>query len=379
MKVSKNIIKTGLFASQYNLSKLLKKMGNIQDNIKVINIVGTNGKGSVINYLAKQMVSKYNKVGLFISPAFLYHNERIKINGIDISDSDLKRFLKITKPFLKKYQLTFFEVWVLIAILYFNEQQVDIAIIEAGIGGLHDATNVFNNQVLVGLTALGLDHTEILGNDIQQIAYQKLAIAKPNVPIFTSCSNLQYKDIIEKSISNKIVFASLYQQANVEYQKDNIGLVIAILNHLNIVIDETIFVNSPCLGRFTILNSNPYFIIDGAHNEHGIVNLIDTVKKVKTDRWTVLYASSYKKNSWEILNTLCSEFDNVYITNFKHQMSWQIKKINYNNKIGNWKKFISNNLNNNLLICGSLYFIPLVYEYYQQLLKKGCVALSITL
>ncbi|AVN60081.1 dihydrofolate synthase [Mesoplasma entomophilum] len=350
------------FQNEYNLDKVLKKLNNIEKNIPVINVVGTNGKGSTSFFLSNGLKAKYKKVGLFISPAFLYHNERIQINNEPISDDDLKKYILKTEKFIKECKLTFFEIWTLIAIMYFNDNKVDIAVIEAGIGGLKDSTNLFTNQIATILTSVSFDHTEILGNTIEKIIYQKVNIAKENTSLFVSSDNIQYKHIIKNSIINNvnIVYPKKYEDEKVEYQRGNKGVVKAVLEFLNIQDFSCLKLNS-LTGRFTELEyKNKKIIIDGAHNVDGIRALISSVKN--KNEWVVLYGAIDGKEHNKILNLLDENFSNVNITTFDFHKAWDINQINHANKVQDWKKFIELT-DKNLIICGSLYFIPLAYKY----------------
>ncbi|MFU0251720.1 bifunctional folylpolyglutamate synthase/dihydrofolate synthase [Spiroplasma sp. Moj] len=370
MDVKKQLFKATFFQKKYNLVKLLtEKYADAQNKIKVINVVGTNGKGSVSNYLHRQLMLNYQRVGLFTSPAFSKHNERIKINIKMISDSDLKRIIKEIKEEIKTYQLTFFEIWVLICIKYFLEQKIDIAIIEAGIGGCLDATNVFNNQLAVLLTSIDYEHTEILGNTLDSIIQNKVGVAKNNCQLFISASCKKHFNLIAKYYnSDNIITSEVYSQAINYYQEFNVGLVIKFLKIFKFKINYEIFKVNPVLGRFTQLSKNPYFIIDGAHNPEGIracIYTFEMLHNLNRNEVLVLYASSQKKDYMQNLTLLKEHFDNnLYITEFQHPMSWDINNIKMQNKVKNWKKLLLQNKTKNILVCGSLYFIPLVYQFY---------------
>ncbi|AVP49484.1 bifunctional folylpolyglutamate synthase/dihydrofolate synthase [Williamsoniiplasma luminosum] len=351
------------FAQEYNLGKALKKLNHPEKNIPTINIVGTNGKGSTSLFLAKTLEQKYQKVGLFTSPAFVYHNERIQINGQMISDEDLKKYLQLIESEIKEFNLTFFEIWTLIMILYFNDQKVDIAVVEAGIGGLKDATNLMSEQIITLLTSISFDHTEVLGEKIEDIIVQKLGIVKPKTKLIVSHDNLQYQDTIIELLKDKdvqIIWADLFDDV-ISYQGRNKGLVSRALEVLQIQHKNLNL--APPLGRYTILQSDPKWVIDGAHNLDGITQLIQTVKQ---QNWNpiILFASSTYKNHQEILDLLQQNFDQVYITHFDHFKSWDIRKIKNINKVKDWQVFLKEYSNKDILICGSLYFVPLVYEWF---------------
>ncbi|WBX36461.1 Mur ligase family protein [Mycoplasma capricolum] len=343
--------------------KVLDELNHPEKFLKVINVVGTNGKGSTSFYLSKGLLKKYQKVGLFISPAFLYQNERIQINNTPISDNDLKSYLHKIDYLIKKYQLHFFEIWTLIMILYFKDQKVDIVVCEAGIGGIRDTTSFLTNQLFSLCSSISYDHMDMLGNSIDQIIYNKINIAKPNTKLFISHDNLKYKNIINKQITNKnveLIYTDLYED-KIIYQKANKGLVKKVLEELDIF-DLDIFELEPPLGRFTTLQTFPnQIIIDGAHNVDGIKKLIQSVKSLNKE-FIVLYASITTKEYLKSLELLDKNFKEVYICEFDYIKSWSIEHINHKNKIKDWKNFLKNN-SKNIIICGSLYFIPLVYTF----------------
>ncbi|AKX33725.1 folylpolyglutamate synthase [Spiroplasma litorale] len=361
IKVDETFIETTLlFKKQYNLKKLLSNLGNPQNNIKVINVVGTNGKGSTSKYIYDGLRSKFKNIGLFISPAFLYQNERIQLNGNYINDEDLKKLYNDNKKIIKEYELTFFEIWMFLAVLYFNKFDIDYAVIEAGIGGRLDCTNLFENQVCVCLTSIGYDHTELLGNNIESIIEHKVGIIKPGRTLFVSSDNKKYKKIIKEKVNEKVVFAKKVKN-KINYQRSNIGLAKKVLKWLDVKYNNYI---AP-IGRYTYLNETPKFIIDGCHNIDGVKTVIKQIKKLNNP--IVIYASSKEKDYFQILKVLKKNIKNLYITDFEHPKSWIIPKdlkSDYN-YIGDWKIFLEKNIYNNIVVCGSLYFIPQVYEWYR--------------
>ncbi|ALD65977.1 bifunctional folylpolyglutamate synthase/dihydrofolate synthase [Spiroplasma cantharicola] len=363
ISVEENLIPSEIiFKKSYNLKKLLEDLGNPQNSFKVINVVGTNGKGSTSQFIFSGLKTKFKKVGLFISPAFLNQNERIQYNSKMISDEDLKRILSKNEKLIKKYELTFFEIWTFIAILYFHELQIDIAVIEAGIGGLKDSTNVFEKQLAVCVTSLGLDHQEILGETIEEIIYQKLNIAKENVKIFLSADNIKYKKIIKTINDNPKVFTKKFIDP-VYFQSFNKGLAKAVLNYLGIAVDSF---NEAPLGRYSLLRSDPIFIIDGCHNHNGALKLSKQIKDIED--LIILFGASEGKNYKRILNVFRKRKKNIFLTEFDHKKSWKINQQEFANYtiINNWKNFLTENKNKNILVCGSLYFIPLVYKWMEK-------------
>ncbi|WP_026389363.1 bifunctional folylpolyglutamate synthase/dihydrofolate synthase [[Acholeplasma] multilocale] len=357
------------FADEYNLDKVLKILGNPESKLPTVNIVGTNGKGSTSFYLSKGLLKKYKKVGLFISPAFLYQNERIQINNDYISDQDLKDYLSRVDRYINEYSLTFFEIWTLIAIMYFSDNNVDIVVMEAGIGGVNDCTSLMSNQILSLVTSISFDHVDVLGADINGIIDQKVNIVKPNSTIIISEDNLKYIDQVKKSLETKNVEIIQAQRLtdSVYYQEGNKGLAKKALEFLDVDIDKELFKLQPPLGRFTtIIDGERRIVIDGAHNEDGINKLIETVNNQEED-YIILFGSITTKDYDLNLQNLNKNFDEVYITNFEHFKAWDINEIEYSKKVVDWREFIRNNHDRNILVCGSLYFIPLVYDW---LLRK---------
>ncbi|AEM68497.1 bifunctional folylpolyglutamate synthase/dihydrofolate synthase [Mycoplasma putrefaciens] len=345
--------------------EVLEELNHLEKKLPTINVVGTNGKGSTSFYISQGLKQKYQKVGLFISPAFIYHNERIQINNTPISDDDLKKYIKKAQKYMYKYCLNFFEMWTLIMIMYFVDNNVDIVVCEAGIGGYKDTTNYLANQILTAISSVSIDHTDFLGNTIQEIIFQKINIAKPNTKLIVSADNLTYQKIILDKLINRnveVIFADKVAD-EIDYQQANKGLAKKVLEQFDIY-DDSIFKLTKPLGRFSVLQTDPYyFVIDGAHNVDAIDRLITTTKKLEKN-FIVLYASSSTKDYQTSLKLLNQSFDQVYITNFDHIKAWSIENIDYKNKVFDWETFLKNN-NENILVCGSLYFIPQVYQWFE--------------
>ncbi|AUM62316.1 bifunctional folylpolyglutamate synthase/dihydrofolate synthase [Spiroplasma monobiae] len=361
ISVEENLIPSEIiFKKNYNLKRLLEDMNNPQNNFKVISIVGTNGKGSTSQFIFSGLKTKFKRVGLFISPAFLNQNERIQINSEMISDKDLKRLLSENNDLIKKYELTFFEIWTFIAILYFNEMKIDIAVIEAGIGGIKDSTSVFENQLAVCVTSLGFDHQEVLGYTIEEIIYQKIAIAKKGVKIFISADNSKYKKIINRVNDNEKVFAQKYTDP-IHFQTFNKGLAKDVLAYLGIPFDN--FHVTP-LGRFSVLREEPLFILDGCHNYDGAYKLSKQIRGI--DNLIILFGSSEGKEQFKMLEIFRKQKKDIYLTEFDHMKSWSIDKNKFAKYkiVEDWKEFLKSNQDKNVLVCGSLYFIPLVYTWF---------------
>ena len=188
-----------------NIRLLLRAAGNPHVKTKYIHIAGTNGKGGTASFLASILMEHGLKTGLFTSPHILRFNERIRINGRTIPDSFIKRFLDDNKKLVEKIKPSFFEVNTAIAFKYFKDKKVDIAVIEAGLGGRLDSTNVIKPQLII-ITQIGIDHTDYLGNTLEKIAKEKLGIVKPGIDVITSDTNKTLTNIF----TSKVTPAKLY-------------------------------------------------------------------------------------------------------------------------------------------------------------------------
>ncbi|SYV95028.1 Folylpolyglutamate synthase, partial [Mycoplasma putrefaciens] len=208
-------------------------------------------------------------------------------------------------------------------IMYFVDNNVDIVVCEAGIGGYKDTTNYLANQILTAISSVSIDHTDFLGNTIQEIIFQKINIAKPNTKLIVSADNLTYQKIILDKLINRnveVIFADKVAD-EIDYQQANKGLAKKVLEQFDIY-DDSIFKLTKPLGRFSVLQTDPYyFVIDGAHNVDAIDRLITTTKKLEKN-FIVLYASSSTKDYQTSLKLLNQSFDQVYITNFDHIKAW---------------------------------------------------------
>ena len=180
------------------IESLLKKLGNPEKNLKCIHVAGTNGKGSVCAMLHSVLMDAGYKVGLYTSPHLKKFNERIRINNALISDKDIvKYYLKVKKQVTNQ---SFFEITTAMAFLYFRGKNIDFVVLEVGLGGRLDATNVVTPLVSI-ITNIGLEHTEFLGNTLEKIAYEKAGIIKKNIPTITAAEGIALATI--KKISNK--------------------------------------------------------------------------------------------------------------------------------------------------------------------------------
>ena len=315
--------------------------------IKSIHITGTNGKGSTANYLQNIYAASGLKVGLFNSPFLNDVTETISINGKQITDEDyLKTYLEL-EPCFKKFNLTAFEMMTLIAYRYFLDEKVDLAIIEVGMGGFIDATNIIT-PILSIITSVSLEHTMYLGRSVSEIAASKAGIIKYEVPVLVGRLNdenalFAIKDRAkrmsapvhmvdeyhnEKLVDNLVKFDYLpFQNLEINtrsiYQCKNASLAIEateILKEIIPVKEEDLRkgLKESCLPcRFEYVKPN--IIVDGAHNPEAMESLVDTLTKVETRPVHVLFAVFRDKNFDSMLVTLQKEVSDITLTTFNHK------------------------------------------------------------
>ncbi|RWX02624.1 bifunctional folylpolyglutamate synthase/dihydrofolate synthase [Flavobacterium cerinum] len=305
-----------------NTLLLTAHLGNPERDIKTIHIAGTNGKGSVSNMLASILQEAGYKTGLYTSPHLKDFRERIKINGEDISEEFVCRFIEKNKPFFDKQELSFFEMTVGLAFAYFKEEEVDIAIIETGMGGRLDSTNVITPLVSV-ITNIGMDHTQFLGDTLTAIAGEKAGIIKPNVSVVVG----EYTDVTKpvflakaQECSTPIYFASdevmedYPSDMTGDYQKQNKKTVVKTIEALQQyfpVSDESlksgllhVAQNTGFKGRWQQIHSNPTAIADTAHNSHGLKIVMAQLQKQKFDILRIVFGVVNDKDLVEILPLL---------------------------------------------------------------------------
>ena len=281
-----------------NTILLAKHLNNPEHKFKSIHVAGTNGKGSTSHMLASILQEAGYKVGLYTSPHLKDFRERVKINGTCISKQFVIQFIKRNKLFFEANTLSFFEMTVGLAFDYFAKQNVDIAIIEVGLGGRLDSTNIITPEVSV-ITNIGIDHTQFLGNTIQAIAKEKGGIIKSNIPAIIGETQIETKPIfteLSKSLNTPIYFADqlIKEVYNSDlkgsYQKHNIKAAVCAINELQkkgfVVSENTIkkgllnvVNNTGLLGRWQVLHENPKVICDTGHNREGLTYVMQQLSK----------------------------------------------------------------------------------------------------
>ncbi len=341
--------RVGKAAYKANLNNTLaldEYFGHPHRLYKTIHIAGTNGKGSVSHMLASVLMAAGYRVGLYTSPHLIDFRERIKVDGIPISKEDVVDFVQQHKSIFEQIQPSFFEMTVALAFKYFAEKQVDIAVIEVGLGGRLDSTNIITPELSV-ITNIGLDHTDLLGDTLQLIAQEKAGIIKPNIPVVIS----ELQEEIQQVFINKanlerapITFASEnysvksaltsngVQEFEIERKHDNstftlsvdllgkyqakniLGVITAIdlLTKKGFQIDRShaalglakAATSTGLLGRWQIINQSPLVICDTGHNVDGITQLVDQIANTPHNKLHMVIGMVGDKNIDGVLSLL---------------------------------------------------------------------------
>lgn len=302
-----------------NTLLLADHLGNPENKIKTIHVAGTNGKGSTSSMIASVLQEAGYRVGLYTSPHLKDFRERIKINGIMISEAFIVEFISNNKSFFQKNSLSFFEMTVGLALDYFVKENVDVAIIEVGMGGRLDSTNIISPLVSV-ITNIGFDHTQFLGNTLGSIASEKAGIIKPNTPVIIGEYTAETKEIfLRKAKENhaEIYFASDLIREDYpcgllgDYQFHNKKAVVKTIELLQSYFSVSkeqlekgllqVVENTGLLGRWQQLNSNPKVICDTAHNSHGLKIVLNQIQKEKFDKLHIVLGVVNDKDLDDIL------------------------------------------------------------------------------
>ena len=296
-----------------NITKLCDFFGNPQEKLKMIHIGGTNGKGSTSNMLASVLQEQGYIVGLYNSPHLIDFTERIKINGNNCEKEFVFDFIQKLRNIPEEILPSFFEFTTIMAFEYFYQKKVDFAIIEVGLGGRLDSTNIIKPFVSA-ITNVDLDHQNILGETLEEIATEKAGIVKPNIPIVSGDERDLVKNIIQqKAIENHSEFidatkvsTDLETDLKGNYQKKNIRVVLALVDELrkqNIEISESavenglmkVHQNTKFIGRWFPFSESPLLICDTAHNQAGLEMVFDQLNAIDKYKHIVLGFVNDKK------------------------------------------------------------------------------------
>ena len=385
-----------------NIKKFLNFLGNPQTKIKTIHIAGSNGKGSTAAFISSILQEHNYKIGLFSSPHFVKFNERIRINNEEIEDSYICQFITDYYDYILKNKITFFEVSTAMAFCYFYKNNVDYAVIETGLGGRLDATNVLQPLCEV-ITSISLEHTKILGNTLTKIAEEKAGIIKSDSKVVvgqlpqeamniirTKCKSLntalyEIENFIKKE-NNEIVVSYNEKKVmintlplNGDYQKINAAIsvlsVMQIQNNFNNYTFslglENVIKNTSLACRYEFYNKKPDVIFDSAHNPDGVRKFLSEFRKHSSNyKNKFLLFSALKDKAYKImLKELRNEFRNIYLTSIQNKraesidnltktcnnLGFNVKIINDSTELMNVIKNVEEN--DCLVVLGSMYLL----------------------
>lgn len=355
----------------HRMKSLMERLGNPQDKLKLVHVAGTNGKGSVCAMLSSVLIEADYKVGLFTSPHLIDYNERIRIQDIPIdNDNFIKLGLKI-KDTCKEMVAqgeempTFFEYIAAMAFLYFVQQNVDIAIIETGIGGRYDGTNIIKNPLVSVITSIGMDHVALLGNTILEISREKGGIIKENshTVLYDSDKSVYntIKDICESknnllfscqealtkdeyygiegttfTVSHpKFTYKDIYLQLLGSYQVSNAITTLMTVESLklqgyHISQDVTYkgLKNAKWPGRMEVIKKNPTIMIDGAHNEESATAFVAALSGIKKDTKVLMLLSILKDKDYKgILDIIMPYAHTIIVTQSSNERALPAKTL----------------------------------------------------
>ena len=327
-----------------NINKFIKELSLSKNELKFIHVGGTNGKGSTCSFISSILKESNYKVGTFTSPHFFDFRERIRINDNKIQKSYITSFIKENKILIEDLGLSFFELSFGLCLSYFVENKVDYAIIEVGLGGRLDATNIINPLVSV-ITNISFDHNEILGDSLEKIASEKAGIIKENSKLIVGERNEKTDQVFinkAKEMSSKIIFVpDIYQDivySEIDYLNKNIHTSIETCKLLNLenlnneIIKrgiKNITLNNSLFGRWSLVNNNPRVIFDSAHNEAGFISVSNELSKISYNKIYILLSFVKGKEIKDFIRHLPKK-SNFYFTTLKIERSMGIKEIKSN-------------------------------------------------
>lgn len=336
-----------------NIREILNELGNPQRNLKCIHVAGTNGKGSTCNFIAKVLERAGYSVGLFTSPFIQTFRERFQINGEKITEDDLDYHIERVRKIVEKMEEkgsspTHFEIITGICFDYFNDKKVDYAVIEVGLGGLYDSTNVIENPIASLITTIDYDHMEYLGDTLEKIAEQKAGIIKPGSPVFLYPNTKSVMETIEgiaderrspyftfdkdeveliKISEDGVVFNFRdFKEVSIsmvgEHQAHNASLAIICLEELkkkglvSYTEDQLRdgLHSSKVVTRLELLQKNPKLLLDGSHNVEGITALVSALKYYTYNRLIIGIGILKDKKHLEMVNMLAPLADEIILT-----------------------------------------------------------------
>ena len=348
----------------FNLSRIKKVANRLnihKTKSKIFTVAGTNGKGSTVSILESILIESGYNVGSYTSPHLLEFNERIKINNVSVDTNEICSAFETIEECRDDITLTFFEFSTLAAFIIFNNTELDIIILEVGLGGRFDAVNIINPDVSI-ITSIGLDHTAILGNDPEKIAYEKSGIMRKDKPVIVGypeihesikrhSTNIGSKlNVINKQFSKEIKFNDRWIFSNSDgikidcenpgikgdIQIDNAATALQAIHcceGIKLKKDKAIkgLKKAKILGRFQILDSTPKIILDVAHNDQSINMLLKNLKKYyPKNKFHAVFSVLKDKNIDDMLNLLKGVFESWHISHSDNERALNVNDLRKN-------------------------------------------------
>ena len=404
------------YKRKYGLDRmrvLMSLLGNPQEDYPIIHVTGTNGKGSTIAMLSSLFVHHGQKVGAFVSPHLIDYTDRFLINGNVMPEEDFEIVGNLVQQaeakLIDEYEpLSFFEIMTAMALVYFSRKKVEVALLEVGIGGLLDTTNIVHSTMSV-ITSIGMDHEEMLGNTLEEIAIQKTGIFKQNQAVVLGnlpTEALQVAEVVGKAYNCDIhqferefniepyemglVFNNSDHQIYIphlnlkgKYQLENAAVALECFLRfekkfqfpIELSAIQESFQTVTWPGRMEVVHQSPTVILDGAHNIHALKRFVETVKQhgELEAQHTILFSALKRKHYIEMVDYLRKELPEARLVVTTFEYAGAIEKTDYPSSeiefVENAQQFIENYINRTsdeetLWITGSLYFISFMRKSF---------------
>ena len=321
---------------------LLQFLGIEPENMSIIHVAGTNGKGSTCSYMSSILTENKEKVGLFTSPHIFDFRERIRINGVQIDEASVVNFCQRVIELELNFEPSFFEVTFAMAIDHFQRNHCTYAVIETGMGGRLDSTNVLQSTIAV-ITNIGLDHTQFLGETLPEIAQEKAGIIKSSQPVVIGQTQEELEVLFTEKAKKhgaQIYFADkekwdlLDKTELPSLQKTNLRTALCALSKLNVSFSnetitkalKNIVLNTGLFGRLTKVRENPLIYLDVSHNQDGIRATLMDIANLRFNNLHIIYGASQDKNVPEILSLLPSKAM-IYLSEFRNNRSLTLAEL----------------------------------------------------
>ena len=404
------------YKRKYGLDRmrvLMSLLGNPQEDYPIIHVTGTNGKGSTIAMLSSLFVHHGQKVGSFVSPHLIDYTDRFLINGNVMSEEDFEIVGELVQQaeakLIDEYEpLSFFEIMTAMALVYFSRKKVEVALLEVGIGGLLDTTNIVHSTMSV-ITSIGMDHEEMLGNTLEEIAIQKTGIFKQNQAVVLGnlpTEALQVAEVVGKAYNcdlhtferefkselfeDGFIFTNSDTRIHIphlnlkgKYQLENAAVALECFLRfeekfqlpIELSAIQESFQTVTWPGRMEVVHQSPTVVLDGAHNIHALKRFVETVKqhgKLEAQH-TILFSALKRKHYIEMVDYLRKELPKARLVVTTFEYAGAIEKTDYPSSeiefVENAQQFIENYINKTsdqeiLWITGSLYFISFVRKIF---------------